>query len=558
MSPMRLALRRAQEETAGTEPVSTAYLERPRLNDGVQVHAPSEEGQPWLLQRGEHQYFRVGADLATLAGRLDGDGDAAQLADRMGAPWTEQAVRAALKTLDDAHLVDRQDPGQQVRRTRRLKYVPPFTFQFTVLRSGTRLAHRITGLRLVSARTLAVLVGVLGAAGAVALMTQRAHLADVLGRPVSLQTMFVILAAVSVTTVAHELGHACLLAHYGGRPGRLGVMLFYLSPAMFCDVSDAWRLNHLQRARVALAGIMVQVGVSGAAACSTAFAGRGNTGDVLMLFAVVNVAAAVVNVVPFVKLDGYIALMSYLDRPNLRDTALASLRDRFVALLSGKRIRSQEPSWLPWFGFLCAIAPIALVVRALGQWLNSLLSLGYFGVALSATITGFVALVGVKAGIRLVRALRPARLRPWRVAALLVVVAALLTAVAGIHMTYSRVGSYQVAADGRVYLMVPSGVDDRPVRAGDRVELLKAGMVLHHTVGTATVAVSQGSPMMIPLTGLIPVTADGVKVPGDRYLLRVDGPITTQQGSVRLHSRSVVLPRWAYERFVRPLFATFD
>lgn len=45
----------------------------------------------------------------------------------------------------------------------RLKYVPPFTFQFTVLRSGTRLAHRITGLRLVSARTLAVLVGVLGA-----------------------------------------------------------------------------------------------------------------------------------------------------------------------------------------------------------------------------------------------------------------------------------------------------------------------------------------------------------------------------------------------------------
>lgn len=66
MSPMRLALRRAQEETAGTEPVSTAYLERPRLNDGVQVHAPSEEGQPWLLQRGEHQYFRVGADLATL------------------------------------------------------------------------------------------------------------------------------------------------------------------------------------------------------------------------------------------------------------------------------------------------------------------------------------------------------------------------------------------------------------------------------------------------------------------------------------------------------------
>jgi putative peptide zinc metalloprotease protein len=335
-------------------------------------------------------------------------------------------------------------------------------------------------------------------------------------------------------------------------------MIFYLSPAMFCDVSDAWRLNHLQRARVALAGIMVQIGVSGAAACASGFAGSGQVGDLLVLFSIVNLAASVINTVPFVKLDGYIALMSYLDRPNLRAASMASVRERCVALLTGKPREVREPAWLPWFGIACVSAPVVLVVRGLGNWLDALLSLGYFGYFLSAAVGCFLVIVLFRSVRGFVKALRGAKVRPLRAIGFVVVVGALLTAVAYIPVTTSQNASYAVTADGQVELRIPQGVYDQTVQPGDRVDLVRSGMVLHQSVGTAAVTISPARDEMIPLTALIPVRVDDVKVPGSVYRLTTDATGLPTDGSARLHSRSVPLIRWTYERFLKPFTALFD
>ncbi|MFE7898300.1 daptide biosynthesis intramembrane metalloprotease [Streptomyces sp. NPDC057424] len=553
----------------------TAHLERARLAEGVRVHPPVADGEPWVLQRGEHQYYRIGADLASLADRLDGTRDVEELADGLGRPWTPETVREGLRALDRATLVVRPQDGPPPRRsTGRFKYVPPLTLQFTVLRSGVGLARLINRLRLASPRTLGAAVALLAVMGAFTLVGRRAHAVEVLSRPVSLSMLMVVLAAVSVTTVAHELGHACLLAHYGGRPGRLGVMFFYLSPAMFCDVSDAWRLNHRQRAHVAMAGIFVQLGASGAAACASGLAGDGPPGDMLLLFSLVNAAAAVINLVPFVKLDGYIALMSYLDHPNLRADALRSLRERFTTLLTGSPgserpegsagrggrggRRDGEGAWLPWFGAACLVTPVLLVVRGLGQWLDALLSLGYFGLTLSTSIAGLLAVVVGKAVLGLVRSLRGTRPRPLRVLGLTLVIAAVVFGVSRIHVTTTQIGAYRVTGDAQVVLTVPTGPDGRDVRAGDRVELVEAGLVLRRPLGEATVVAALRGESTVPLTGLVPVDADQVKVPGRWYTLRVQNLPEAREGSVRLHPRSVSLPRWAYERFVLPFAAPFN
>ncbi|MEV6172906.1 daptide biosynthesis intramembrane metalloprotease [Streptomyces sp. NPDC051954] len=544
--------RRRSEEPA--EQDGTAHLERPRLNTGIRVHPPVAEGEPWVVQRGEHQYFRIGADLARLAGELDG-ADAQGLAERLGKPWTPELVHTAVRSLDKAQLLagTAQDrPGGRHRKIRRVKYVPPLTFQLAVLRSGDAAARRINALRLASPRTLGWLVVVLAVAGAFVLVGQHAHVVAVLGSPVSPATLGTVFAGVFLTTVAHEFGHACLLAHYGGRPGRMGVMLFYFSPAMFCDVSDSWRLNHLQRAKVSLAGIAVQAGVSGAAACAAGVVGRGGVGDALMLFSLVNAAAAVINLVPFVKLDGYIGLMSYLNRPNLRDAALGSLREGFVALLSGRTYRIKGPGWLPLFGLGCMVTPVVLVVRGLGQWLDALMSLGYFGTLLSSMIAGMLLLMVFKAGAGLVKSFRGNRPRPVRLALLVVGVVALALGSTQLHVSSSQVAAYEIRRDGTVYLYVPSGPELRPVRTGDRVELQKAGMMLRRTLGTATISSPDAHRTSVPLGGLLPVTTENVRVQGKRYSLRLDGPMRPGRGSARLHSRSMSLPRWAYERLVLP------
>ncbi|MFD4633551.1 daptide biosynthesis intramembrane metalloprotease [Streptomyces sp. NPDC058284] len=562
-----LLRRRSTAPTPASVADDPSHLEHARIADGVQVHPPVGEGEHWVLQHGEHQYFRVGADLASLVGRLDGTRDAEALADGLGRPWTAQAVRRSLRVLDEAHLLASSQNGSPPRRgTGRFRYVPPLTLQFTVLRSGAGPARLVSPLRLATPRTLGVSIVLLAVTGALALVARRAHVVEVLSRPVPLSVLVVVLAAISLTTVAHELGHACLLAYYGGRPGRLGVMLFYLSPAMFCDISDAWRLNHRRRAHVAMAGVFVQLGAGGAAACASAVAGDGAPGDMLLLYSLVNTAAAAVNLVPFVKLDGYIALMSQLDRPNLRAEALRSLRKRFTAFLTGRAgategttgSRGGEAAWLPWFGAACLVTPVLLVVRVLGQWLDALLSLGHFGLALSTSIAGLLAVVVGKAFLGLVRSLRGSRPRLLRVLVLTAVVTAAVLGVSRIHVTITETGAYRVTDDGQVVLAVPAGQGGRYVRAGDRVELVEAGLLPRRPLGRATVVAPLSGASTVPLTGLVPVDADQVKVPGRWFTLRTQDIPKARKGSARLHPRSVSLPRWAYERFALPFAAPFN
>ncbi|MFE5546775.1 daptide biosynthesis intramembrane metalloprotease [Streptomyces sp. NPDC056534] len=530
----------------------------PHLADGVRIHQPTVQGEPWVAQRGEEQYFRIGADLAKLASSLDGVSDASLLAGHLGQPWTQEAVQTALKSLDHAHLLARIGDEPERHRSR-LKYVRPLTLQFAVLRSSADVAQKIRSHSFASARTLARLAALLGIAGALALVLQGAQIADLLSRPVPVSMLLVIVCAMFFTTVAHELGHACVLSHYGGHPGRLGFMLFYFSPAMFCDVSDSWRLTNRQRVHVALAGISVQVSVGGAAACAASAAAPGTLKDTLLFFALSNQVAALVNLLPFVKLDGYIALMSHLDFPNLRSTALSTLRERFVGLLAGSRpedASERQPAWLPWFGLACAITPIALVFRVLGRWLDSLLSLGYVGMSISAALAGLVVNVSVKGTKHLRRSLRRNPPRLPRLIALLVAVAALVAAGASVRVSTSEGAAYSVGPDGQVQLLVPAGTAQN-VRQGDRVELISAGLLLHHRVGGATVTAESGKPTPIALSGLIPVRFDAAKIPGIQYTLHVDKPLPQGIGSARLNTREVSLPDWIFQRFLKPFAVPF-
>jgi putative peptide zinc metalloprotease protein len=60
--------------------------------------------------------------------------------------------------------------------------------------------------------------------------------------------------------VAHEFGHGLTCKHFGGQPKRLGLMLMYFMPAMFCDTSDIYFFeSRWQRAAVALAGGYVEI-----------------------------------------------------------------------------------------------------------------------------------------------------------------------------------------------------------------------------------------------------------------------------------------------------------
>jgi molybdopterin/thiamine biosynthesis adenylyltransferase/Zn-dependent protease len=138
----------------------------------------------------------------------------------------------------------------------------------------------------------------------------------------------VVIALIFGTTILHELGHAVTCDYFGAPVRSIGVMIYYLQPAAYADVTDSWQLkNRWHRVAIASAGVYVQAIISSLAVIAwTVLRLTGHRADVIVVFVTMNVAIMIFNVLPFVKLDGYWILSNILAIPNLRDRAMEWVR----------------------------------------------------------------------------------------------------------------------------------------------------------------------------------------------------------------------------------------
>lgn len=544
---------------------SVSQPDRPtQLRAGTRIHPPINPGAPWILQQGEHRYFRVSADLARLAGALDGSRSSAQLSEVLGGAWTPEAVDTGVAVLTRAEVIeDEADPARRRRNSssRRLRYVPPLSLQFTVVRSGAGIAQHVNAAITPVWAWLRLVLSGLAIAGAVVFTAHWRDIGDLLGRSAPLSTVVVLLVATGVSTALHELGHAVLLSRQGGRPGRMGFMLLYFSPTFFCDVSDAWRLSrNAQRVRVALVGIAVQIWISMATCLALLAPLNPDQKQAVALFTVVNLVAGLVNLLPFIKLDGYIALMSHLDRPNLRREAMTAVRETLLRPLVRHSAASEtsHPAWLVWFGVGCAVAPVVLVVRGLGRWLSILLSLGAFGVFLSGLIASFVLALLIRwtwrVGVDLVRR----KVRPVRATAALAGLALAAFSIAALPVADTETAGFVRQADGRLTLLRPYAGGTGDLAPGTSVELITAGVVFGHDAGWATVGTGPATASEVPLSLLTPIRYDGLTVPARASHLRPQTEVDVNGGTARIQHGDVSLWQWACDRFIVPSVQSFQ
>ncbi|MFI5758064.1 daptide biosynthesis intramembrane metalloprotease [Streptomyces sp. NPDC051569] len=483
-----------------------AYTRRPSCAPGTEIHPPmGDDGGQWVLQKGP-RYIRVGASVARLAERMDGQRDHADLAEVLGRPWSEALVSRTVQQLDDLGLIDRGDTAAP-RRPSRMKIVPPFTLQLTLLRPGPTMQRMRPFFSLIANRFVVLAAVLVAVAGFAALAVRSGEVTRVLGEPLPATTYVGVLLGLVVGTSIHELGHAATLIHYGGRPSRIGVMLFYLMPAFFCDVSDSWRLPHRnQRVRVALAGPAVQTFLAGAAALAVLVTEPSGFRDGLLFFAVGGYVTGALNLLPFVKLDGYLALMTRIDVPYLRDRATGDARRAVARLLFGGTYQRELTSrWTTLYGLACLCFPLYLLSTALTVWIGVLQRGGILGLLL--VLCGFLYALYflVRGGRRLAREVRAAGAARWRVLTVTAALAAGLGALAFVPQPYAVQAAY-VTRDGAVELVLLDGSDAAGIEAGQRVELLRNGAVLHTRVGAAAVTTGQGTAGTAPLSSFFPVT----------------------------------------------------
>lgn len=189
-----------------------------------------------------------------------------------------------------------------------------------------------------------------------------------------------LLALIFVMTAIHEFGHAVACHYYGAPVRSLGVMVYYLQPAAYADVTDSWQLkNRWQRVGIALAGIYVQGLVTTLAVVVwSLLKWSGRSADMLAMFIVLNATIILFNVIPFVRLDGYWVVSNMLGIPNLRDRSLEWAR---TLARAGLRRRAIEPQSLRYNAVLTmpvldrtllAAFGYTAMVFGLGMWIGGL------------------------------------------------------------------------------------------------------------------------------------------------------------------------------------------
>nr|WP_281450851.1 daptide biosynthesis intramembrane metalloprotease [Paenarthrobacter nitroguajacolicus] len=484
--------------------------------------------------------------MAAVLMALDGHKDARRVAEQLGAPWTVAEVTGVVDQLASTGIFD---AGTRRTEAGWIQFRAPLTVQLTLFDPARLLAslRALVGF-LLRRESLAVAAAVL-LWGIISLLLSGQDVVRVFSTPLPLGAYLGVAAALFASTLLHEIGHGAALAYCGGKPRRIGIMLFYLSPAFFCDVTDGWRLaSRKQRVMVALAGPLVHLALGSIALCGQGFLGPSALKDGTLLYGVLCFAVAVLNLFPFIKLDGYVALMAALDTPHLRRKSLDAAAELLRHHLLGTRPAPRQHGLLPWFGAASFAAGVAFMVIGFQRLLPVFLQLGFTGYLVVALVLGLLTVLAIRSVVRFFRKAGRNGSTPGRRAlAGILGVAAVIGALWLVPVTPTQVMGY-VVIDGRVHLVAVEGSTDFAPNEGDRVSLQTQGMVIHRQLGLATLGSLPPSEVKAPLEALVPVTLAGVNLTVIAYDadLQTGGPLPAAGRAEVTSSKAMRLVEWLW------------
>jgi putative peptide zinc metalloprotease protein len=159
------------------------------------------------------------------------------------------------------------------------------------------------------------------------------------------RTAINLLLALSIVKVIHEFGHGLSCKAFGGECHEMGFLLMCLSPAMYCNVSDAWKMpNKWHRIIISFAGIYVELII---AAIATFVWWNTPTDPFinnlsLSLMIVCSISTVVFNANPLMRFDGYYVLADWLEIPNLRERSNRYLQQTAMKHCLGMDVREDE------------------------------------------------------------------------------------------------------------------------------------------------------------------------------------------------------------------------
>ncbi len=290
-----------------------------------------EEWRLAQLMDGTHTVARLVAEFARIAGRLAPDQVRRVVADLAANRMLDELPVDAFRPVQDPqqHPLPPRVGGSVVSaaRGRRMLVADVDGFVSALYRRGGRVLFTRTGavvMSVVAVIGLALFVATWWRGNQSVFLTGGSYLAGAI----------VLLLLNVVALASHELGHALATKHAGREVPAAGVLVRFGIPSVFVDTTDVWMAGRRARmvataagpvAGLVLAGTIQLVGLAVPA-----------LGPVAFKLAFLWYLNTLLNLSPFLALDGYHLLMDWLEIPDLRARGLAWVH---------AQLRRSPPKW---------------------------------------------------------------------------------------------------------------------------------------------------------------------------------------------------------------------
>jgi len=169
--------------------------------------------------------------------------------------------------------------------------------------------------------------------------------------------------SLGIVKVIHEFGHGLSCKAFKGECHEMGVLLMCLSPALYCNVTDAWTLaDKWKRIIISFAGIYVELVIAAAATFvwwyTPVYPVVNNIALALMVLC--SVSTVMFNANPLMRFDGYYILADWLEIPNLREKANRFLNNLFLDKCLGIEVPPEN--------YMAPMRKWLFVIYAIASW----------------------------------------------------------------------------------------------------------------------------------------------------------------------------------------------
>ena len=184
--------------------------------------------------------------------------------------------------------------------------------------------------RLLVSPVALILIALATLLGAYLMVRQWGQVVDDVRRQMTVSGAVLFAATLFVMKIFHELGHGYVATAMGVRVRSMGIAFMVLTPMLYTDVTNAWRLpQRRKRIAIDIAGVAVEMAIAGLATLAWAFLPPGDLRDAMLVVVVSAwVMSLALNLSPFMRFDGYYILADFLGVKNLQPRAFALVRWR--------------------------------------------------------------------------------------------------------------------------------------------------------------------------------------------------------------------------------------